>query len=116
MPTLIAHMFISAQREGDLLLQDASLLLCSWSLALLVSASLRMASAFVWGHREGVWNAVLADQFGEQTYIGLRYCKSEGGLVCISLSAEQVACWVLTYPLCQRVPQACNIDLLLIQH
>ena len=41
---------------------------------------------------------------GKQTYI--RYGKSKGGLVGISLSAEQVACWVLSYPLCQRVSQA----------
>ena len=41
---------------------------------------------------------------GKQTYI--RYGKSKGGLVGISLSAEQVVCWVLSYPLCQRVSQA----------
>ena len=42
-----------------------------------------MAGAFVCRHREGVWNSVSADQFGEQTYI--RYGKSKGGLVGISL-------------------------------
>ena len=62
-----------------------------------------MAGAFVCRHREGVWKSVSADQFGEQTYI--RYGKSKGGLVGVSLSAEQVECWVLSYPLCHRVSQ-----------
>ena len=61
-----------------------------------------MAGAFVCRHREGVWNSVSANQFGEQTHIR----KSKGGLVGISLSAEQVARLVLSYPLCQRVSQA----------
>ena len=51
-----------------------------------------------------MWNSVSTDQFGEQTSI--RYGKSKGGLVGISLSPKQVACWVLSYPLCQRVSQA----------
>ena len=63
-----------------------------------------MAGAFVCGHLEGVWKAVWADQFGKQTYI--RYGKSKGGLAGISLPAQQVACWVLSYHLCQRVSQA----------
>ena len=79
-----------------------------------------MAGVFVYRLREGVWNSVSADQFGEQTYI--RYDKSKGGLVGISLSAEQVECWALSYRLCQRVSQdfemmfestdskRCNID------
>lgn len=62
-----------------------------------------MAGAFVCRHREGVGNAVSADQFGEQTYIP--YGKSKGGLVGMTLSAEQVACWVLSFPLCQRLAQ-----------
>ena len=37
----------------------------------------------------------------------LRYAMANlGGLVGIILSAEQVACWVLSYTLCQRVSQA----------
>ena len=43
-----------------------------------------MAGVFVYRHREGVWNSVSADQFGEQTYI--RYDKSKGGLVEYQLS------------------------------
>ena len=45
-----------------------------------------------------------ADQFDEQTYI--RYGKSKGGLAGMTRSAEQVACWVLSFPLCQRVSHA----------
>ena len=66
--------------------------------------SVLMAGAFVCRHREGVWNSVSAVQFGKQMCI--RYGKSKGGLVGISLSSEQVACWILFYHLCQRVSQA----------
>ena len=124
-PALIAHMFIKAQREGDSLLHVHCLQKMlpyffaagHWHYARHVTWHLQemsclpedaksdlMAGAFVCRHREGVWNSVSADQFGEQTYI--RNGKSKGGLVVISLSAEQVACWVLSYPLCQRVSQA----------
>ena len=48
-----------------------------------------MAGIFVCRHGDGSWNAVSADQFGEQTYI--RYGKSKVGLVGLTLSAEQVA-------------------------
>ena len=51
--------------------------------------------------------AVSADQFGELTYI--RYGKSKGGLVGMTRSAEQVACWVLSSHLCQRISHAFDI-------
>ena len=63
-----------------------------------------VSGTFVCRHGQGVWNSVSADQFGEQTYI--RYGKSKGGLVGITLSAEQVACWVLSFPLCQHITHA----------
>ena len=66
-----------------------------------------MAGAFVCRHREGVWNAVSADEFGEQTYIP--YGKSKGGLVGMTLSAEQVACWVRSFHLCQHVSHTFGI-------
>ena len=66
-----------------------------------------MAGAFVCRHQEGVWNAVLADQFGEQTYI--RYGTSKGGLIGMTLSAEQVARRVRSFPLCQRVSHTFDI-------
>jgi len=52
-------------------------------------------------HREGVWNAVFSDQFGQQTYI--RYGKAKGGLVGLTLSSDQVAGWVLSYHICNTV-------------
>ncbi len=52
--------------------------------------------AHVARHGDGRWNGVSCDQFGEQTYICVG--KSKGGLVGISLSAEQVSGWVLSYP------------------
>ena len=66
-----------------------------------------IAGAFVCRHQEGVWNAVLADQFGEQTYI--RYGTSKGGLVGMTLSAEQFACRVRSFPLCQHVSHTFDI-------
>ncbi len=54
--------------------------------------------AHVARHGDGRWNGVSCDQFGEQTYI--RVGKSKGGLVGISLSAEQVSGWVLSYHIC----------------
>ena len=52
-------------------------------------------------HKEGVWNAVFSDQFGEQTYI--RYGKARGGLVGKTLSPDQVARWVLSSNICNLV-------------
>ena len=52
-------------------------------------------------HRDGVWNGVFSDQFGEQTYI--RYEKSKGGLVGLTLSPNQVARWVLSNNICNTV-------------
>lgn len=121
-PTFIAHMFIRAEREGNWLLRDHCLYRMlpyfyaaghwhyarhiTWYVLEMrclpeVAKADLMAGAFVCRHREGVWNAVSADQFGEQTYI--RYGKSKGGLIGLTLSAQQVACWVLSFPLCQRV-------------
>ena len=49
-------------------------------------------------HTNGSWNSVFSDQFGEQTYI--RYGKSKGGLVGLTLSPDQVAGWVLSQHIC----------------
>ena len=55
-------------------------------------------------HATGVWNAFSEDQFGEQTY---SWCgKSKGGLVGISLSADQVAGWVLSHHVCNTLALA----------
>ena len=55
-------------------------------------------------HAAGVWNAISEEQFGEQTYI--RYGKSKGGLVGISLPADQVAGWVLSHHMCDTLALA----------
>ncbi|KAG0727208.1 hypothetical protein GWK47_035119 [Chionoecetes opilio] len=49
-------------------------------------------------HKDGTWNGVFGDQFGEQTYI--RYGKAKGGLVGLTLSQDQVAGWVLSQHIC----------------
>ena len=46
-------------------------------------------------HHAGYWNAVSADQFGEQTAI--RICK--GGLKGITLSADPVGEWIDAFPI-----------------
>ena len=60
--------------------------------------------AHICRHREGVWNSVFADQFGEQTYI--KYGKSKGGLVGLTLSPQQVARWTLSNNVCNTVSNA----------
>ena len=44
---------------------------------------------------------VSSDQFGEETYI--RYGKSKGGLVGISLAQEQVTSWILSHHICSQL-------------
>ncbi len=60
-----------------------------------------LAGDHVCRHTEGVFNSVFSDQFGEQTYI--RYGKAKGGLVGLTLSQDQVACWVLAYHICNQM-------------
>ena len=52
-------------------------------------------------HSDGPWNGVSTDQFGDRTCI--RYGKSKGGLVGISLSEDQVAGWVLSNHVCNML-------------
>ena len=54
-----------------------------------------LAGAFVCWHKAGSWNAVSADQFGEQTAIKI----GKGGLNGITLSSTQVAEWIDTFPI-----------------
>ena len=44
---------------------------------------------------------MFSDQFGEQTYI--RHGKAKGGTGEMTLSPDQVTCWVLSYLLCNTV-------------
>ena len=52
-------------------------------------------------HKNGTWNAVFSDQFGEQTYI--RYGKAKVGLVGLTLSSEHIARCVLFHYTCNLV-------------
>ena len=117
MPVVIIHMFLRTEREGDWLLH----LYCvkqmlpyffsagHWNYARFgfwyrhemqgalpdAAKEMFMRGDHVYRHREGVWNAIFCDQFGEQPYI--RYGKAKGGLVGLTLSSDQVAGWILSY-------------------
>ena len=52
-------------------------------------------------HRPGIWNYLSADQFGEQTYI--KKGKMPGGFKGLTMSEDQVAIWVESYPICAHV-------------
>ena len=123
--TLLAHLFVRAEREGDWLLYMYCLgrmlpyffASSHWNDARYIhyiqymDANLPPAineqyltDGHTCRHAAGVWNAVSKDQFGEQTYI--RYGKSKGGLMGISLSADQVAGWVLSHHMCDTLALA----------
>ena len=52
-------------------------------------------------HKDGSWNGVSSDQFGEQTYI--RCGKGKGDLIG---NQEQVTGWLFAYPVCSTVSVA----------
>ncbi len=125
-PTILAHMFVRAEREGKYALHMycMSRMLpyffaaghwnyaryITWHLMefmnLVDDKALEMfyEGRHVCRHRSGAWNGVFSDQFGEQTYI--RYGKAKGGLVGMTLSPDQVARWVLSYHVCNAVSLA----------
>lgn len=130
-PVVIAHLFIRAEREGNWLLHQHCIQrmipymmaaghwnyarYLSWYVQREVDEEAELPfqlGEHVCRHRDGVWNGVSTDMFGEQTYI--RKGKAKGGLVGISTSEEQVAGWVLSYHICQMVSTAmdtlCNED------
>ena len=55
-----------------------------------------LVGAHLCRHRPGIWNSLSADQFGEQTYTK----KMPGGLKGLTMSEDQVAIWVESYPVC----------------
>ena len=61
-----------------------------------------LSGAFVCRHKAGTWNAVSAGQFGEQTAIKM----GKGGLKGITLSPEQVAEWIDSFPISAYVSDA----------
>ena len=123
-PTLLIHQLLRSEREGDWLFQQ----LCirrllpyffiaghhnyarylSWhclEMAILLPAMAKddlLSGAFVCRHKAGSCNAVSADQFGEQTAITI----GKGGLKGITLSPEQVAEWIDSFPISAYVSDA----------
>ena len=59
-------------------------------------------------HNPGYWNAVSADQFGEQTAIKI----GKGGLKGMTLAAELVSEWIDAFPITARVSDAHDQDLI----
>ena len=125
-PVWLAHTFIRAEREGNYALHMYCLTRMvsyffaagHWNYARYITwhliefqtelgeealAILHMGQ-HVCRHRTGSWNAVFADQFGEQTYI--RQGKAKGGLVGMTLSPDQVARWIFSYYVCNTVSLA----------
>ena len=122
-PVVLAHMFVRAEREANYMLHMYCLTHMipyffaagHWNYARYITwhvmefqtqlsdEALRIfhMGHHVCRHRKGHWNAVFADQFGEQTCI--RQGKEKGGLVGLTLSQEQVCRWILSYHLCNAV-------------
>ena len=63
-----------------------------------------LAGGHLCRHRPGIWNYVSADQFVQQTYI--KKGKIPGGLKGLTMSEDQVAIWVGSYPICAHVTLA----------
>ena len=123
-PTLLIHQLLRSEREGDWFFQQ----LCirrllpyffiaghhnyarylSWhclEMAILLPAMAKddlLSGAFVCRHKAGSWNAVSADEFGEQTAIKI----GKGGLKGITLSPEQVAECIDSFPISAYVSDA----------
>ena len=122
-PTILIHLFIRAEREDDWLLHMYCLRRMlpyffaagHWNYARYIlwhvidmesqlpkdAREMILRGQHVCQHGMGVWKSVFSDQFGEQTYI--RYGKGKGGLVGMTLYPDQVAGWVLSYPICKFV-------------
>eukprot|EP00745_Piridium_sociabile_P013977 TRINITY_DN2058_c0_g1_i7.p1 TRINITY_DN2058_c0_g1~~TRINITY_DN2058_c0_g1_i7.p1 ORF type:complete len:474 (+),score=89.64 TRINITY_DN2058_c0_g1_i7:286-1707(+) len=123
-PTMLAHQFMRAEREGDWLLQQYCLEMMMpyffvaghHNYARYISWHLRdmqhlphdakkdlLDGAHVCRHSEGS-AAVSGDQFGEQTYI--KQGKQAGGMKGISTNPEQVAVWIKSLGVCSHISMA----------
>jgi hypothetical protein len=123
-PTMLAHLFMRAEREGNWLLQQHCLetmmpyffVSGHHHYARYISWHLRdmqhlpqdakkdlLDGAHVCRHSEGS-AAVSGDQFGEQTYI--KQGKQAGGMKGISTNPEQVAVWIESLGVCSHVSMA----------
>ena len=125
-PTLLAHQFLRAERQGDWLLQQHSLQLMlpyffaaghhhyaryiTWHLQDMQHLPQDAKNDFrngahVCRHSEGS-AAVSSDQFGEQTYI--KQGKQAGGVKGISTNPEQVAVSIESFGVCSQLSMALN--------
>jgi hypothetical protein len=123
-PTMLAHQFLRAEREGDWLLQQHCLETMlpyffeagHHNYARYISWHLRdmqhlpqdakkdlLDGAHVCRHSDGA-AAVSGDQYGEQTYI--RQGKAAGGMKGISTNPEQVAVWIESFGVCSHLSWA----------
>ena len=123
-PTMLAHQFMRAEREGDWILQQHCLKrmlpyffvagqhhyarYISWHLRAMQHIPLEAKQdlfngAHVCRHTEGA-AAVSGDQYGEQTYI--KQGKQAGGLKGISTNPGQVAVWIESIGVCSHLAMA----------
>ena len=123
-PTFIAHRFLRAEREGDLLLREKCLrdmlpyffaaghhhyaryiTIYLYEVMKLPENARKdlMDGCNVCRHSDGA-PAVSSDQFGEQTYI--KQGKGSGGLKGISTNDEQVSVWINSFSICSHVSLA----------
>ena len=137
-PTLLAHQFLRAERDGDWLFKQLCLeqmlpyffsaghfhyaRFLSWHILemryLLPERAKNdlLAGAHVCRHSEGYWNSVSGDQFGEQTAIRT----GKGGLKGMTLSPQLVTEWIDSFPIsvylsdtmdhlyCEEVPHSAS--------
>ncbi len=120
LPTLLVHQFERAEREGNIHLKQVTLerMMKYFFLAghvqyarYLTQYLLDMRTLdteanvdLVCRHHAGYWNAVSADQFGEQTAIKM----GKGGLRGMTLSPELVSEWIDAFPITVHVSN--NVD------
>ena len=115
LPTLLVHQFERAEREGDVDLKLLTLQrmmkyfflaghvhnahYLTQYLQEIASPHAEAKVDLVCRHHPGHWNAVSADQFGEQTAIKI----GKGGLKGMTLSAELVSEWIDAFPISAHV-------------
>ena len=118
LPTLLVHQFERAEREGNVHLKQVTLerMMKYFFLAghvqyarYLTQYLLEMRALDTEGkvdlvcrHHAGYWNAVSADQFGEQTAIKM----GKGSLRGMTLSPELISEWIDAFPITVHVSQA----------
>ena len=114
-PTLLVHQFERAEREGDIHLKQLTMermmpyffvsghvqyarYLTQYLLEMR-ALDAKSKEDLVCRHHDGYWNAVSADQFGEQTAIKI----GKGALKGMTLSSELVSEWIDAFPITVHV-------------